>query len=405
APVGAVLPGDFKIRKAKIRGEVSEGMLCSAKELRLGSDHAGILEIHGDFEPGQSFVEALGLDDVTLDVEITANRGDLLSHMGLARELADARHVVLPPVSGGPEVDLEYVTASPRASAGAVSVEVRDPDLCPRYMAAVVRGVRVGPSPEWLQTRLRGAGARPINNVVDATNYVMLELGQPLHAFDLSLLSGPGIVVRRPEPDETRFVPLDAEERQIGADMLLICDLATPVAIAGVMGGRDSEVGADTRDLLIECAWFDPKSIRATRRALGMSTDASYRFERGIDPEAMRTALERCVALVLATAGRAVAAPVLDCAARAFRPAVVPLRLGPIERVLGVPFGEERVRALLTPLGFEIEDEAGGAEAGADEPGRVLRVRVPGFRSLDVRREIDLIEEIARTHGYDAFPA
>lgn len=397
APVGAVLPGDFKIKKAKIRGEVSEGMLCSAKELRLGSDHAGILELHGHFEPGQPLVQALGLDDVTLEVEITANRGDLLSHVGLARELADSGSdgPRLPLIPGGSPVELEYATGFPRIEDAGVSVEIRDADLCPRYLGAVVRGVRVGPSPAWLQARLRGAGARPITNVVDATNYVMLELGQPLHAFDLDRLAGSEIVVRRPAEGERTFVTLDDEERRIGRDMLMICDRDAPVAIAGVMGGRDSEVTEATADVLIECAWFEPKSIRATRRALNMSTDASYRFERGIDPEGMRAALERCVTLVLAVAGGSAAGTVLDCAARTYEPETVALRLSRIAHVLGVSFTAERVRALLSPLGFEV-----GAEADGTVP-----VRVPGFRSLDVRREIDLIEEVARTHGYDAFPA
>lgn len=397
APVGATLPGDFRIRKAKIRGEVSEGMLCSAKELRLGTDHSGILELHGDFRAGQPFVEALDLDDATLEVEVTANRGDLLSHVGLARELAsggDGR-VALPPVSDGEEPRLEWARGAPRVEAGPVSVEVREPDLCPRYLGAVVRGVRVGPSPTWLQARLRGAGARPINNVVDATNYVMLELGQPLHAFDLGRLAGPGIVVRRPAAGEERFTTLDDVERALGPDMLLICDADRPVAVAGVMGGRDSEVGPETTDLLIECAWFDPKSIRATRRALGLSTDASYRFERGIDPEAMERALARCVEIVLAVAGGEIDGPVLDCAPRAHEPAAIPLRLARIEQVLGVRFEAARVRSLLAPLGFEVAGEEEG----------ILRVRVPGWRSLDVTREIDLVEEVARTHGYDAFPA
>lgn len=396
APVGAVLPGDFKIKKAKIRGEVSQGMLCSAKELGLGSDHAGILEIEGDFTPGESFVAALGLDDATLDVEVTANRGDLLSHIGIARELASEGNgeVVLPPIPGDPGVELSYVEGAPEVGAAGVSIRIDDAALCGRYLGAVVRGVTIGPSPAWLQERLRGAGARPINNVVDATNYVMLELGQPLHAFDLKRLAGPGIVVRRPAEGESSFTTLDDEKRALTPDMLMICDTERPVAIAGVMGGVDSEVEDDTTDLLIECALFDPKSIRATRRALNMSTDASYRFERGVDPEGMRRAIERCVAVILATAGGTVDGAVLACDPVAFEPAVVPLRLARIEQLLGVPFTAARVTELLTPLGFEV----------ADDEGETLHVRVPGFRSYDVTREVDLIEEVARTHGFDAFP-
>jgi len=402
ARVGSVLPGGLQIKKAKIRGEVSEGMLCSAKELGLGSDHSGIMELTGDFTAGQPFAPALGLDDATLEVEVTANRGDLLSHVGVARELAHLGEgrvelVAVPGAAGGAKGGeaLEYVTDPREVRAGSVSVRIDDADLCPRYLGAVVRGVRVGPSPAWLQSRLRGAGARPINNVVDATNFVMLELGQPLHAFDLARLGGSAVVVRRARKDEQKFTTLDGEERRLGPDMLMICDAEHPVAVAGVMGGLHSEVEDATTDLLIECALFAPKSIRATRKALGMSTDASYRFERGVDPEGMRRALERCVEVILATAGGQVDGPVLDCAPGAFEAAVVPLRLARIERLLGVPFDTAAVERLLAPLGFTV------VRRSAD----TLDVRVPGFRSYDVKREVDLIEEVARAHGFDAFPS
>jgi phenylalanyl-tRNA synthetase beta chain len=226
APVGAVLPGDFKIKKAKIRGEVSEGMLCSPSELGIGDDHSGILEISGDFTPGQSFVEALGLDDATLDVEITANRGDLLSHMGVARELASegGGQARLAEIPGDPALTLEHETHQEQVAHGEVSIRIEAPDLCPRYLGVVIRDVTVGPSPAWLQERLRGAGSRPINNVVDATNYVMMELGQPLHAFDLNKLRGSSIVVRRASAEENSFTTLDGEDRKITPDMLMICD-------------------------------------------------------------------------------------------------------------------------------------------------------------------------------------
>lgn len=396
APVGAVLPGDFKIKKSKIRGEVSQGMLCSAKELGLGIDHDGILELDGEFTPGESFVDALGLDDATLDVEVTANRGDLLSHVGVARELASegSDRVELPELPGAPEVALTYRTAAPEVAHDGVSVRIDDPDLCSRYLGAVIRGVKVGPSPAWLQERLRGAGARPINNVVDATNYVLLELGQPMHAFDLDRVADRSIVVRRATASEAEFVTLDDETRSVTSDMLMICDGATPVAIAGVMGGQNSEVDAETTNVLLECALFEPRSIRATRRALNMSTDASYRFERGVDPEGMERALERCVRIILATAGGKVDETVLDCCPAPFEPVLVELRLARIERLLGIPFEADRVESLLKPLGFTVEGEADG----------VLQVRVPGFRSYDVTREVDLIEEVARTHGFDNFP-
>jgi phenylalanyl-tRNA synthetase beta chain len=222
----------------------------------------------------------------------------------------------------------------------------------------------------------------------------MLELGQPLHAFDLGRLGGSAVVVRRAKAAERAFTTLDGVERKLGPDMLMICDAENPVAVAGVMGGLHSEVEPGTKDVLLECALFLPKSIRATRKALGMSTDASYRYERGVDPEGMRTALERCVSIILATAGGSVDGPVLDCVPVRFESQVVPLRFARIEHLLGVGFDSRAVRALLGPLGFEV---VGGKET--------LEVRVPGFRSYDVRREVDLIEEVARTHGYDAFPS
>lgn len=400
APANSRLPGGVQIKKSKIRGEVSEGMLCSPDELGLGREHDGILEIFGDFTPGQSFVEAMGLDDVTLEVEVTSNRGDLLSHMGIARELAaegDGALVLPPfPVEGGADDAGSWtvvITDPRRAAAGEVSIAIEDPDLCLRYMGAVIRGVKVGPSPAWLQERLRGAGARPINNVVDATNYVLLELGQPLHAFDLAKLGGSAIVVRRARPEEKSFTTLDDEERTLTPDMLMICDAQRPVAIAGVMGGQDSEVGPDTVDVLLECALFEPKSVRATRRALNMSTDASYRFERGVDPEGLLVALNRAVGVILATAG-GTRDGMLDVCPRPFRAEAVSLRLSRIERLLGVALDGATVRSYLDPLGFTVESEKDG----------VLEVRVPGFRSYDVTREVDLIEEVARTHGYDAFP-
>ena len=397
APVGAVLPGNFKIKKSKIRGEVSEGMLCSSKELGLGAEHDGILEIHGHFTAGESFVEAIALDDATLDVEITANRGDLLSHAGVARELASEGEgrVELSQIEGDPGIELSFERDTVEARRGQVGIRIDDADLCLRYLGAVIRGVKIGPSPAWLQQRLRGAGSRPINNVVDATNFVMLELGQPMHAFDLNGLAGTSIVVRRVRADEKSFTTLDGETRELTDDMLMICDAERPVAIGGVMGGRDSEVEDDTVDILLECALFNPKSIRATRKALVMSTDASYRFERGVDPEGMELAISRAVALILATAGGEVDGPVLDCCPVDYEAETVGLRLSRIEHLLGVAFEAGRVRELLTPLGFDIVGESDGT----------LQVRVPGFRSYDVRREVDLIEEVARAHGYDNFPS
>ena len=396
APVGAVLPGGFRIGKRKIRGEVSQGMLCSERELELGADHAGIMLLEGRYEPGAPFAQAVGLDDVRLDVEVTPNRGDLLSHVGIARELHPEGQggIVLPAFPGGtPAVDASFARGTAESSSAWVRILIEDPGLCPRYLGAVIRGVKVGPSPRWLADRLAAAGARPVNNVVDATNYVMLELGQPLHAFDLDRLTDATIVVGRARPGES-LVTLDGEKRAVTTDMLMIRDAEMPVAVAGVMGGRDSEVSDGSADVLLECALFEPRQVRATRRALGMSTDASYRFERGVDPVTMEGALLRAASLIVAVAGGQVEGEVIDVHPAPWKAPVVSLRPSRVRHLLGVEFTPEEITALLAPLGYTVTDRGGDR----------LEVIVPGHRSYDTLREVDLIEEVARTHGFDAFP-
>lgn len=396
APVGAVLPGGFRIGRRKIRGSYSEGMLCSERELELGEDHAGIMLLEGQYGVGAPFAASVGLDDVRMDVEVTPNRGDLLSHVGIARELHPEGQagIALPPFPGGRgELAASFARGGGEASSAGCHIVIEDPDLCSRYLGAVIRGVTVGPSPRWLADRLRAAGARPINNVVDATNYVMLELGQPLHAFDLEKLADATIVVGRARPGES-LVTLDDEARAITPDMLMIRDAVQPVAIAGVMGGRDSEVSGGSSDVLLECALFEPRQVRATRRALGMSTDASYRFERGVDPASMEAAVLRAVSLILATAGGTLDGEIIDVHPRPWVPPVVGLRPSRANHVLGVDFTPDAISKLLVPLGYAVET------AGADR----LDVTVPGHRTYDTLREVDLIEEVARTHGYDAFP-
>jgi phenylalanyl-tRNA synthetase beta chain len=401
APVGATLPGGMKIRKAKIRGETSQGMLCSASELGLGRDSAGILQLPGEFTPGESFITGVGLDDARLELEVTANRPDLLSHYGVAREIAPAgeRGLWLPPFPGGSNGagDAgEVAITAPEGAAGetaGVSVRIEDVDGCPRYLGAVVRGVRVGPSPAWLASRLRAVGLRPVNNVVDATNYVLHELGQPLHAFDLDRLAGGEVVVRRATAGE-RIRTLDGEDRKLDGEMLVIADRDGPVAVAGVMGGEESEVGEETRDIFLECALFDPLRVRGARRSLGLSTDASYRFERGVDPQGMERALRRSLALIRAVAGGEVDGAAVDVHPAPREAPVVEIRPSRAERVLGISLTREQVEESLAPLGFEVLERAEDA----------LRLRVPGHRWSDVTREADLIEEVARRHGYDRFP-
>ena len=392
---GVTIPAGFTLERRKIRGEYSNGMLCSEKELDLGRDQSGIMQLEGEFTPGQSLIEVLNLGDHRIEVETESNRGDLLSHMGITRELASegVAGVELPAIPGGGAPEAELETHPERVDVGGISVRIEDPDLCYRYLGAVIRGVSIGPSPDWLANRLRAVGAQPINNVVDATNYVMLEMGQPLHAFDLNELGDTSIVVRRAAEGE-RMTTLDDVDRMLDTDMLMICDANVPVAIGGVMGGENSEVSTSTADVLLEGALFNPKSIRKTRTALGMSTDASYRFERGVDPEGMVPAVMRAVEVILATAGGSLDGPVLDVCPRPWERQSVPLRLSRVQQILGVPFEAAQITSLLAPLGLVTEQQETGD----------LMITVPGFRSYDVTREIDLIEEIARTHGYDSFP-
>src|SRR5690242_20650064 len=282
APVGAVLPGGMKLERKKIRGVESNGMLCSAKELGLGADHSGILELETAAPPGTRFIDAMGIGDHQIVIDVPANRPDLLCHKGVARELGASLGVPvkLPAIPGAPggsaspaggDATLGGRRRAPPSSVVAgkvdgVEVRLEDPEGAPRYMIAVIRGVQVTPSPAWLVERLTAVGQRPINNVVDATNYILFELNQPLHAFDLARLGGPAVVVRRARPGE-KIVTLDGMTRTLTADMTAICDAERPTIIAGVMGSAESEVSADTRDLVLECAYFQPTRIRRTRRA------------------------------------------------------------------------------------------------------------------------------------------
>ena len=400
APIGASLPSGMGVRKVKLRGQASEGMLCSERELGLGTDEDGLLELQGRFHPGESLIGALDLEDFRLDVEVTANRPDLLSHLGVARELmaggdASLRLSRIPDADAGIQEALgamDVVVDEREASGAGVTIRIEADGLCSRYLGLQLSGIVVRPSPVWLQTRLRVIGARPINNVVDATNYVLYESGQPLHAFDLDLIRDQTVVVRTARQGES-VRTLDRVDRTLSSEMLAICDTQRAVAVAGVIGGGDSEVSDQTTRVLLECALFASGSIRSTRKTLGLSTDSSYRFERGVDPEGMRRAIERAAELILATAGGDISGPLLDACPRPFSRRTVPLRLERVETVLGVSFEPKAIQELLEPLGLAVGDTGGG-----------LSVEVPGFRSYDITREVDLIEEVARTHGYGAFP-
>ncbi|MEE8115507.1 MAG: phenylalanine--tRNA ligase subunit beta [Gemmatimonadales bacterium] len=392
AAAGAVLPGGFKLERRKIRGVASNGMLCSAKELGLGADQDGILELDTVAAPGTPLLEALDLADTRLEVDVTPNRPDLLAQRGIARELAAAMGltVKLPAFEGAPAVPAAR-RVKRSGSVGGIEVIVEDDEGCPRYGAAVIRGVRIGPSPEWLQARLRSVGARPINNVVDATNYILHEINQPLHAFDINALRGGKLIIRRANDGE-RITTLDGEDHPLTPEMTMICDADGAIAIAGVMGGENTEVSDETTDILLECAYFDRRRIRATRMALRMDTDASYRFERGTDLEGLPAALRRAVELIIAVAGGEEPEAAIDVCPRLPHPTTVFLRPSRVEHLLGVAVPQDEIERLLGSVGFTL----------APRDGR-LAVQVPGWRP-DVAREVDLIEEVARLRGYDSFP-
>src|SRR6266699_750314 len=391
APVGATLPGGLKLERRKIRGVESNGMLCSAKELGLGVDHAGILELQTDAPPGTPFLEAVPIADEQIMIDVSANRPDLLCHKGVARELAVslAATVKLPPIPAS--ASKSPVTRKDRGVVDGVEVRVDDPEGAPRYMIAVIRGVKVQPSPPWLATRLQAIGQRSINNIVDATNYIVFEVNQPLHAFDLAKLRGPAVVVRRAKPGE-QIVTLDGVSRRLTAEMTVICDDQRPQIVAGVMGSAESEISAATTDIVLECAYFQPTRIRRTRRALGVSSESSYRFERGIDMLGMPEAMGRAIDLIRALAGGEMREPPIDLWPEPQKSRSVFLRDARVGHLLGVPVPRKEIERLLSAVGF----------VAAPKDDR-LAVQIPGWRP-DVTREVDLIEEVARLRGYDTFP-
>jgi phenylalanyl-tRNA synthetase beta chain len=341
-------------------------------------------------EPVQKVAEALSMSgtevssvsDNVIEVDILPNRGDCLSVTGVAREVCAALDKKMKPLTSGLKESGEDVLKS-------ASVEVQAPDLCPRYMARVIKGIKVGESPSWMQKRLLDAGVRPINNIVDVTNYVMLETGQPLHAFDLSLLEGGKIIVRKARAGE-KIVTLDGAERQLSADDLVIADQKKAVAVAGVMGAGNSEIGPGTKDILLESAFFSPVSVNRTSKNLKIRTEASVRFERGADFDGVKTSLDRAAGLIAELAGGFVLKGAIDVKSGERKPAVLKLRLERISKVLGADIPKPKAVSILSNLGFEVKD--GGAE---------LEVTVPSWRAADVEREIDLIEELARLYGFD----
>lgn len=392
AKIGAKLPPSpqfpegLKIKKAKIRGEVSEGMLCAENELGLGEESEGILILSESAKVGNTIVDELGLNDVVFEVGITPNRPDCLSVIGVAREVAAllGKTVKYPDSS---------VSESGDQINNIAKVELLDPEKCPRYSCRVIQNVKIGPSPSWLKTRIESSGIRSINNVVDVTNFVLLELGQPLHAFDFDLLEECRIVVRAAEDGEI-ITTLDDVERKLTENDLLICDGKRPVALAGVMGGANTEVSQKTKNVLLESAYFDPITIRKTSKTTGLRSESSYRFERGVDPNAIVNALDRAAELIRELADGEMAKGAIDEYPTPIKPLEVKLSLDRANRVLGTDISSEELIKIAKGLEFENLDSSKGE----------FTFRIPTFR-VDITREIDLIEEIARLYGYDNISA
>ncbi|MDQ7062709.1 MAG: phenylalanine--tRNA ligase subunit beta [candidate division KSB1 bacterium] len=380
---GALLPNGMKISRRKIRGVLSHGMICSEAELHLSDDAEGIMVLDDQAPVGEPFKAYLGKQDYVFELGITPNRPDCLGAIGIAREIC---------VSEGRPFESPLKTVSlPLAGNETVSVDILASDACPRYTARLIRHVKIGPSPRWLVDRLRAVGLRSINNVVDVTNYVMMETGQPLHAFDYDLLKGGRIVVRTAKDGE-KFVTLDGKEHTLKEGNLLICDAERAVALAGIMGGENSEVSDNTRHILLESAYFAPFSIRKTTRQLGISTDSSRRFERGVDPNGADLASNRATQLILEVAGGELASDLVDAYPGTIVPVEIEFRPQRSKKVLGLEIPENDMQRILTHLGCEV-----------DASHSTWRIKAPTFRP-DLEREIDLIEEVARIYGYNDIP-
>lgn len=388
---GAVLPGDFKIKQSKIRGQQSDGMLCAADELGLGADHAGLLVLDAALAIGTPINDALPGGDTVFDIEITPNRPDVLSHMGIARELAawfkkDLKF---------PAIKFRHDTHGHRPDILA-DIRVESSEDCPLYIGIAVAGVKVGPSPSWMQDLLKAVGLRPINNLVDVGNYVMLELGQPLHVFDAKKIEGRKLVIRRANDGE-KLTTLDNKERQLSGRMLVIADAAKPLVVAGIMGGADAGVDETTADIVLEAAYFRPQSVRWTGKRLGLASDSSYRFERGVDPHGTLEAAQRAIDLILETAGGTVVGPSFKIGGD--RPWSREIKVTPayIRARLGFDIPDAEMRDALKALNLAIVGESGTAA------GPEWTIDIPSYRG-DLDRPIDLVEEVLRIYGTERVP-
>jgi phenylalanyl-tRNA synthetase beta chain len=385
AQVGAVLPGNFKIKRSKIRGEESCGMLCSEKELALAEESAGIMVLPAELQLGTPVFVALGLKDTIFEIGLTPNRADCLSVIGVAREIA----AKLGKKINYPE---PHLVESSVVTADTTSVTIEDPELCPRYTARYIAGCTIAPSPQWLVNRLNAVGLRTINNVVDVTNYVLMEYGHPLHAFDFDLLTEGRIVVRAAQEGEL-FTTLDGQERVLKASDLTIRDGQRGVALAGIMGGQNSEIGPNTTNILLESAYFNPSAIRRTAKRLGIHTESSHRFERGMDVAILPKALDRAAALIAELAGGSIAHGMIDVSPLPIECRKLTIRTDKVNDILGMSFSHEEIADIFQRLEFSVQTIAPG----------VSEVQVPPFR-VDIEREIDLIEEVVRLNGFEKVP-
>ncbi len=387
AQPGTVLPGDFKIKKSKIRGQVSCGMLCSEKELGLTDESEGIMILPAHLPVGQPVFDAMGWRDYQIEVGLTPNRPDCLSVIGVAREVAAlyGKQLKLP--------SSNLIEASETIVSHA-SVDIENTRACPRYAARMIRGVKIGPSPDWMVRRLEAVGMRSINNIVDVTNYVMMELGHPLHAFDFRFVEEGRIVVKCAQEGDS-FATLDDQKHQLSAEDLMICDGRKAVALAGVMGGQNSEVQGDTETILLEAAYFDPITVRRTSKRHGLHTESSHRFERGADIDMVPVALDRAAALMAELGRGDVLAGVVDVYPQALPQRQIELTLVSVNRMLDLPLDAATVTQCLESIGLNVSTQV-------NDDGKLL-VSIPSFRP-DLERDIDLIEEVARLHGYDKIP-
>ena len=387
---GAVLPGGFKIKRSKLRGVESDGMMCSGKEIGAGEDAAGLLILEGRPELGTPINAVLTESDTVFNLEVTPNRPDCLSHLGIARELAARyqRELSYPAVD-----DLPAPGDRPSGEEIFKSASVECEEDCPLYRATVIKGVKIGPSPAWMQDLLSSIGLRPINNVVDVTNYVLHECGNPLHAFDARDIKGSKIMVRNAREDE-KVVTLDDEERTLSSRMVVIADDERALAVAGVMGGQKSEVKEDTKDLVLEVAYFNPTTIRWVSKTLGLSSDSSYRFERGVDPSSLRFATDRAVQLILETAGGTVCGPEHVAGSEPMVEKEVELSTDWVRVKAGFEISDEEIRDSLERLDMVISEESDGD----------WLVNIPSYRG-DLDRPIDLLEEVLRIYGTDKIPS